>query len=86
MNRLNSLPTIVDAPGFYTARNGKRILVHEIKPLTGNPDHTEFAVKGSKFKTTFSGSMVPVYEIWHVSGRVSVFTESPIDIISKENK
>lgn len=43
---LNDLPVIVTFPGIYIARNGARVMVHNIKPAP-SPDVTAFAVQGS---------------------------------------
>lgn len=72
---LNNLPVIVTAPGIYIARNGARVMVHNIKPAP-SPDITAFAVQGS-IERMFRGKLrFRGYEIWHISGHAYPLKES----------
>lgn len=75
---LNDLPTVIDAPGKYLMRNGFVAVVHEV---SNNPDPltTAFCAKGAVMLARWF-----LYdEIWHISGRRLVLSESQSDIISK---
>lgn len=75
MTTLSDLPVIIEAPGDYLTRDGRRVTIHEIKgPST-------FSAKGHLWRM-FRGKYVPKnYDIWHVSGRYKAVGESPEDII-----
>lgn len=87
----NKLPVIIDGPGVYITRNGKRVNIHAVKLYndpTGTYDRLEvtaFEAKGAvermfRGKPKFKG-----YDIWHVSGRYKACNElHPLDIIGKE--
>lgn len=81
---LNDLPTIIDAPGQYVTRSGKSVRIHEVKD---NPTHntTAFAAKGTiRYKKPNNVRYTQEYNIWHVSGRVSVFDIHDNDIVGKK--
>lgn len=75
---LNSLPTIIDAPGEYLTRGGRKVLIHRV---VENPDPltTLFGAKGSILRPRRE----PEYGIWHVSGRYLPLSESSKDIVAK---
>jgi len=82
--KLNELPVIVDAPGYYRTRAGMLVHVSEIVPPPVNPECTAFCAKGNYIKEVRGGKRLGAYEIWHVSGRLSVFKEMGGDIVRKE--
>lgn len=74
---LKDLPVIIDGPGDYTTRNGRRVTIHAIKgPST-------FAAKGSIWKHKDRMGTNPDYGIWHVSGRFVFVGEHSLDIVKK---
>lgn len=79
---LNRLPVIIAAPGDYRLRNGGRATVDEVKP-NGETTTTRFSVKGRRWRQ-FRGKYVPrAGTTWHVSGRCTPISESPLDIVAK---
>lgn len=78
---LNDLPTIIDGPGDYVSRDGRRVTIRNVRE--GPPKTTCFQATGSMWKE-FRGKMRPRgYNIWHVSGRNLVLVESPKDIVGR---
>lgn len=77
----NCLPTIIDAPGDYVARNGNRVTVHHIAPPCKGV--TQFAAKGSIWRKPTAMGQNPPYSIWHISGRYYALGEHPLDIVKK---
>ena len=84
MTPLNALPTIIDGPGEYVARDGHRVTIHKVTPHD-NPDTTSFSAKGSKWKMFRGKYTARGYDIWHISGRSEVLKESGRDIVAKYN-
>ena len=82
---LNNLPTVIDAPGDYVTRSGRRVTIHEVKQPKSS-DCTEFLAKGSIWKKTDRMGINPEYQIWHISGRCFPLRESKIDIVGKWEK
>lgn len=73
---LSSLPTIIDKPGIYILRDGRKALIHEISgPAT-------FNAKGAIFKP-FRGKMRPRgYRGWHPGGRANAIAPHKLDIVA----
>lgn len=82
---MNELPTVIDGPGEYRTRSGKRVTIHKVDP-TMTLSTTAYNAKGSVWKTTRKVGLNPEYQIWHISGRCFSFKESGADIISKWEK
>lgn len=85
----NTLPIVIDGPGIYLTRDGRRARIHEVKeyqPREGEPPRhevTAFEAKGSA-QMLFQGNLVyRGYDCWHVCGRRFPLKESPLDIIEK---
>lgn len=78
---MNQKPVLIDGTGIYKMRNGKRALIHEVKPH-GNKDVTRFNCKGSTEKLVRGKSQFQDYRIWHESGMATAF-EGEWDIIEK---
>jgi len=86
MCHLNDLPVVVDKPGTYITRNGKTVIVHEIKPSKHKDKSiTEFLVKGSLIIRK-NNRVRYHYDIWHVSGRFEAVIPCDMDIIGKEEQ
>ena len=45
----NDLPDIVDGPGDYVTRDGRRVTIHEVKSPSA-PDTTSFGASGAIWK------------------------------------
>lgn len=84
----NKLPVIIDGPGVYITRSGRRVLIHAVEFYSGEYDRLEvtaFEAKGAvermfRGKPRFRG-----LESWHVSGRNKACNElSPLDIVTKD--
>ena len=78
---LNQLPVIVCSVGIYKTRKGDVVMVHEVKD-NGDGTDTRFSVKGT-LRRLVNVRHRNTFNIWHVSGRLSVWHESPDDIICK---
>lgn len=76
-NPLADLPVIIDAPGEYVTRLGKKVTIHAIH----GPGF--FEAKGSVWKTANKMGNNPQYSIWHVSGRHMPLAETTRDIVGK---
>lgn len=81
---LNRLPTIIDEPGIYLTRTGRRVKIHAVdtRPRP-DPEVTAFTAKGAiestlRGKTAFRG-----FDVWHISGRAFALKESTRDIVAK---
>jgi hypothetical protein len=84
MMSLNDLPTIIDDAGTYQTRGGKTVYIHEVKQ-NSNPKTTSFDGKGTiSYIKPGNVRHTQEYNIWHVSGRISVFDPCDNDIVSKK--
>jgi len=84
MTLLNDLPTIIDQAGTYLTRSGDTVRIHEIKE-NSNPETTSFDAKGTvRYLKEGNVRYTNEFNIWHVSGRSSVFDVNDHDIISKK--
>ena len=73
---LASLPVVIDAPGAYMTRDGRRVTVIEEKG-TGT-----FCWRGHIWDS-FRGKQRPRhFKIWHPSGRTNPLHERKADIVS----
>ena len=79
----NQLPVIIDSPGDYRTRNGRRVTIHEIKPTKAGHDCLEFCAKGSFWKSHEKMGINPEYGIWHVSGLSRGIGINQNDIVQK---
>lgn len=77
---LHELPTIIDKPGIYVLRDGRKAVIHHIEgPAT-------FCAKGSVYRA-FRGKMRPRgYRGWHPSGRANAVAPHPSDIVAWADK
>lgn len=67
-----ALPIIVDAPGDYVTRDGRRVTIHTVR---------EGGVSGSVW-TQFRGKLAPRgIRVWNRNGRVGLFVERNRDIV-----
>lgn len=74
---LDDLPVVIDGPGEYFTRRGRRAIVREIKP------GSTFSAKGA-FYSMFRGRLVARgLVIWHVSGRYNAVAPHPNDLVRK---
>jgi len=74
---LSDLPIIIDSPGCYETRSGKKVLIYNIDGLG------TFAARGAVFRE-FRGKVKPRgHHLWHVSGRANGVGPHSRDIISK---
>jgi hypothetical protein len=78
VTKLNDLPVIIDEPGEYVTRDGRRAVID----CFGNGT---FSAKGTLF-TKRTVRTVKHYEIWHPSGRCVAVGESKRDIVAKAEK
>ena len=76
-HQLDTLPSIITSHGDYVTRAGNRVTIHTVD----TQGRSYWAAKGSRW-LMFRGKVRPRgYDIWHVSGRSSVFRETPRDIV-----
>lgn len=86
---MNRLPIVIDEPGDYLTRSGRRVTIHQICMHAPEPNGplrhsvTAFEAKGAIWRV-FRGKDQPMgYEIWHLSGRILTHAEMPMDIVAK---
>lgn len=79
---MNELPVVIDAPGIYLTRNGRRVTIHAVAPRT-ELAVSAFAAKGSIWKKPDSLGINPEYGIWHDSGAYRALGEHGLDIVAK---
>lgn len=78
---------IIDKPGLYKTRNGKRVTVHEIKyPPHHQEGNTCFPVRGSVWKRKDDIGMNPPFGIWQVNGDYTIFGPHGLDIVERIEK
>ena len=84
MTLLNDLPTIIDQAGTYLTRSGDTVRIHEIKE-NSNPETTSFDAKGTvRYLKEGNVRYTQKFNIWHVSGRLFLFSISEHDIVSNK--
>ena len=76
--RLDSLPTVIDGPGEYLCRDGRRALIHSTNGSTGT-----FGCRGARYRMFRGQERARGLFIWHPSGRYYAVEESPYDIVAK---
>lgn len=74
---LNKLPTLIIETGLYKTRSGNTISIDQIIPESNNIEFNCRHVTKDHF-----GKIVNT-KTWHKSGRISQYSESPLDIIEK---
>ena len=79
---LNELPVVVDGPGDYATRDGRRVTIHEVKPPS-RADVTSFGASGAVWKDYRGGERPRGYALWHASGRSMPLEERPSDIVGR---
>lgn len=78
------MSSLIDGPGLYLTRNGRKVTIHEIKFPPGYEEgNTCFPAKGSIWKKKNDIGINPPYGIWQLDGKRSIFGDHPLDIISK---
>lgn len=78
---MNELPVIINKPGEYRTRSGKKVEIHEVKP-TLTLSSTAFNAKGCLIEQKAFRTLRH-FNVWHISGRFGVFGPTPNDIIGK---
>ena len=76
--RLDSLPTVIDGPGEYLCRDGRRALIHSTNGSTST-----FSCRGARYRMFRGKERAKGLFIWHPSGRYYAVEESPYDIVAK---
>lgn len=72
------LPVIISAPGDYRTRDGGRVTIYSVQPVTA--PYT-FKAKGCAWQL-FRGKQRPARSnVWHVSGRLDMVYQKPGDIV-----
>lgn len=79
-HKLNELPTIINYVGQYKTRSGNIVNIDQIIPESHN---IEFNCR--QITTDYFGKIVNTKN-WHKSGRISQYSESPLDIIEAINR
>lgn len=79
----NQFPVIINSPGDYRTRNGKRVTIHEVAPKKAGDDCMEFCAKGSFWRSHKNMGENPEYGIWHVSGLSRGIGVHGTDIVGK---
>lgn len=82
---LNQLPIVVSHKGEYITRDGRKVLINEVKPQ-GDLGTTSFNCKGNLITVSDTGRERREYNIWHESGRSSVYSELGCDIVGVWNE
>lgn len=78
---LGDLPVVIDGPGDYVTRDGRRVTIRTVKDVA--PGTTSFGATGSLW-TERKGVVRPRgNDIWHQSGRHMVTQESGRDIVGR---
>lgn len=75
----NTLPVLIDAPGEYVTRDGRRVTIREVR--TDTPGTTSFGATGGVWKKVRGVTKARSVDVWHISGRHMVLRESPLDIV-----
>ena len=75
--RLDSLPTVIDGPGEYLCRDGRRALIHSTNGSTST-----FSCRGARYRMFRGQERARGLFIWHPSGRYYAVVESPYDIVA----
>ena len=78
--RLDSLPTVIDGPGEYLCRDGRRALIHS---TNGSTSTSTFSCRGARYRMFRGQERARGLFIWHPSGRYYAVDESPYDIVAK---
>lgn len=77
-----TLPVVIDGPGVYFTRDGRRAKVDTIDPRP-NMLSNGFAAKGS-IERMFRGKMkFHGFRVWHISGCSEGLHQRPSDIVAK---
>lgn len=87
---LNRLPVVIDEPGDYVTRSGRKVSIHAIdrRQVGANSQFlrhecTAFEAKGQVW-AEIRGKLQPCgYDIWHISGFYGAGGQSPLDIVGK---
>jgi hypothetical protein len=79
---LNELPTIIDGPGDYITRDGRRVTIHTIEP-TKTLATTGFHAKGHIWRRVDSIGRHPQYDTWHISGHYWTYGDLALDIVGE---
>lgn len=76
-------PRIIDGPGEYKLRNGRRVTIHELKLPPGyTPGNMCFPAKGSVWlKKTWTPN--PPFCIWRLDGRCRATGDHPWDVVGR---
>lgn len=78
---LDTLLTVIDGPGEYLCRDGRRALIHSTNGSTGT-----FSCRGARYRMFRGQERAKGLFIWHPSGRYYAVEESPYDILAKAPK
>ena len=85
---MNRLPVVIDGPGEYVTRSGKRVTIRDIKVYASQPNGplrhevTAFEAKGEVWRKT-NTKLLKDWDIWHLSGRYRAVGEHRLDIVGK---
>ncbi len=78
----NELPVIIDVPGEYKTRSGKRVTIWAVKPTTTLAT-TAYNANGSIWTTPTKMRPKDKWALWHVSGKFLSNKDEPLDIVAK---
>lgn len=76
--RLDTLPTIIDGPGEYLCRDGRRAWIENTTDSTST-----FSCRGARYRMFRGKERARGLFIWHPSGCCYAVEESPYDIVAK---
>lgn len=77
---LHQLPTVIDKPGIYVLRDGRKAVIHHID------GPASFCAKGAVYRA-FRGKMRPRgYRGWHPSGRANAVAPHHSDIVAWDDQ
>lgn len=79
MNATSDLPAIVTQPGDYVTRDGRRVTIHEVLPVSS--PYT-FKAKGTIWRMVRGAERPRGFQVWHVSGRLDMVDEKAGDIVA----
>ena len=76
---INDLSIVITSAGIYETRDGRLVRVNKVLAEKGQ-DVTAFIARGTILSAE---GRRPYYDLWHLSGRISIFTEDSLDIVKR---
>jgi len=80
---MNLLPIVINAPGMYITRCGKRVQIDTVKDHSDDYTVTRFNCTGNVLTLHPSGRTTRKYAIWHECGLYQGHGINDLDIMGK---